>query len=179
MPNNSLLFSFKVKWLEQQVVKKRVKRDRYYTSSQNFNRNFNDPKWKDMWYLVSLHQHWMLLGGKKLNKFCELTLFGRNQTPRIGTFSIASCFIIKVNANQFKYIEIVCGGQFSWNFSFLKVCWDNILWICYYVTMINKKCTAWFFENVILVYLWNLLWNLHVYKWFHSRYFKKLSPKWQ
>lgn len=49
--HRSIVQEANVKWLEQQVVKKRVKRDRYYTSSQNFNRNFNDPKWKDMWYL--------------------------------------------------------------------------------------------------------------------------------
>ena len=32
---------FQVKWAEQQVVKRRVKRDH----------NFNDPKWPRMWYL--------------------------------------------------------------------------------------------------------------------------------
>ncbi|XP_061173193.1 furin-like protease kpc-1 isoform X3 [Saccostrea echinata] len=41
-----------VKWLEQQVVKKRVKRDRYYSSSISFNDKFNDPKWPRMWYLI-------------------------------------------------------------------------------------------------------------------------------
>lgn len=34
-------------------MKKRVKRDRYYSSSINYNSNFNDPKWLRMWYLVS------------------------------------------------------------------------------------------------------------------------------
>ena len=33
---------FQVEWVEQQVIKKRVKRDTY-----------NDPKWPKMWYLVS------------------------------------------------------------------------------------------------------------------------------
>ena len=36
-----------VHWLEQQVVKKRVKRDVYFLH----NYNFNDPKWSRMWYL--------------------------------------------------------------------------------------------------------------------------------
>jgi len=35
-----------VKWLEQQVSKKRVKRD----AAANM---FNDPKWPILWYLVS------------------------------------------------------------------------------------------------------------------------------
>jgi len=35
-----------VKWLEQQVSKKRVKRD----DAANM---FNDPKWPTLWYLVS------------------------------------------------------------------------------------------------------------------------------
>ena len=34
---------FQVKWIEQQVARKRVKRDIV----------FNDPKWPIMWYLVS------------------------------------------------------------------------------------------------------------------------------
>lgn len=36
-----------VHWLEQQVVKKRVKRDIYFPH----NYEFNDPKWSRMWYL--------------------------------------------------------------------------------------------------------------------------------
>ncbi|CAG2240268.1 FURIN [Mytilus edulis] len=36
-----------VHWLEQQVIKKRVKRDIYFPH----NYEFNDPKWSRMWYL--------------------------------------------------------------------------------------------------------------------------------
>ncbi|XP_078313201.1 furin-like protease kpc-1 isoform X2 [Crassostrea virginica] len=49
--HRSIVQEANVKWLEQQVVKKRVKRDRYYSSSINYNSNFNDPKWLRMWYL--------------------------------------------------------------------------------------------------------------------------------
>ena len=38
-------FLFQVKWFQQQVAKKRVKRD-------NQRVKFNDPKWPRMWYLV-------------------------------------------------------------------------------------------------------------------------------
>ncbi|XP_056022622.1 furin-like protease kpc-1 isoform X5 [Ostrea edulis] len=40
-----------VKWVEQQIVKKRVKRNIYYPSSMHFSDKFNDPKWPRMWYL--------------------------------------------------------------------------------------------------------------------------------
>ncbi|XP_048733997.2 furin-like protease kpc-1 isoform X6 [Ostrea edulis] len=41
-----------VKWVEQQIVKKRVKRNIYYPSSMHFSDKFNDPKWPRMWYLT-------------------------------------------------------------------------------------------------------------------------------
>lgn len=43
-------YILKVHWLEQQVIKKRVKRDIYFPH----NYEFNDPKWSRMWYLVGI-----------------------------------------------------------------------------------------------------------------------------
>jgi len=37
---------FQIKWIEQQVVKRRVKRD--------VQSMFNDPQWPQQWYLVSI-----------------------------------------------------------------------------------------------------------------------------
>lgn len=39
---------FQVKWAEQQVIKRRVKRE--------YNTNFNDPLYTDQWYLVSFNK---------------------------------------------------------------------------------------------------------------------------
>jgi len=36
---------FQIKWIEQQIVKRRVKRD--------VRSMFNDPMWPQQWYLVS------------------------------------------------------------------------------------------------------------------------------
>ncbi|GAA6104387.1 proprotein convertase subtilisin/kexin type 6 isoform X1 [Tachysurus ichikawai] len=41
----------KVDWIQQQIVKSRVKR--YARSDPNFI-YFNDPKWSNMWYIVSI-----------------------------------------------------------------------------------------------------------------------------
>lgn len=45
------LSSWKVEWIQQQVVKKRTKRD--YDLSRAQSTYFNDPKWPSMWYMVS------------------------------------------------------------------------------------------------------------------------------
>lgn len=40
-----------MEWIQQQVVKKRTKRD--YDFSRTQSTYFNDPKWPSMWYMVS------------------------------------------------------------------------------------------------------------------------------
>lgn len=45
------LSSWQVEWIQQQVVKKRTKRD--YDLSRAQSTYFNDPKWPSMWYMVS------------------------------------------------------------------------------------------------------------------------------
>lgn len=47
---NSLALFSQVDWIQQQIVKSRVKR--YARSDPNFI-YFNDPKWSNMWYIVS------------------------------------------------------------------------------------------------------------------------------
>lgn len=59
-----LVCVFQVEWIQQQVVKRRIKRDykpapplslsspAYSSSAQN-NIFFNDAKWSSMWYIVS------------------------------------------------------------------------------------------------------------------------------
>lgn len=60
---------FQVEWIQQQVVKRRIKRDykqvppvslsspAYSSPAQN-NIFYNDPKWSSMWYIVStLYTH--------------------------------------------------------------------------------------------------------------------------
>lgn len=44
-------FNFQVLWLEQQVVKSRVKRGGPVGDSKQL--KFNDPLWMQTWYLVS------------------------------------------------------------------------------------------------------------------------------
>jgi len=45
LSDRSVFVVFQVKWMEQQVVKRRVKRD--------VQSMFNDPMWPQQWYLVS------------------------------------------------------------------------------------------------------------------------------
>lgn len=40
-----------MEWIEQQVVKRRIKRD--YKPGGTQSMFFNDPKWQSMWYMVS------------------------------------------------------------------------------------------------------------------------------
>ncbi|KAJ8782297.1 hypothetical protein J1605_010276 [Eschrichtius robustus] len=40
-----------VEWIQQQVVKKRTKRDYDFSHAQST--YFNDPKWPSMWYMTS------------------------------------------------------------------------------------------------------------------------------
>lgn len=51
------LSSWKVEWIQQQVVKKRTKRD--YDLSRAQSTYFNDPKWPSMWYMVSAEEGWL------------------------------------------------------------------------------------------------------------------------
>lgn len=42
---------WQVEWIQQQVVKRRIKRD--YKPGGTQSTYFNDPKWPSMWYMVS------------------------------------------------------------------------------------------------------------------------------
>ena len=54
-----LFFCLQILWTEQQVVKKRIKRDLLdldhdlSSSKHKWNPKFKDPQWPKMWYLVS------------------------------------------------------------------------------------------------------------------------------
>lgn len=43
---------WQVEWIQQQVVKRRIKRD--YKPGGTQSTYFNDPKWPSMWYMVSI-----------------------------------------------------------------------------------------------------------------------------
>lgn len=45
---------WQVEWIQQQVVKRRIKRD--YKPGGTQSTYFNDPKWPSMWYMVSTHR---------------------------------------------------------------------------------------------------------------------------
>ncbi|MBN3289825.1 PCSK5 convertase, partial [Polypterus senegalus] len=47
--HNFISMEPKVEWIQQQVVKRRTKRD--YKASQQLPISFNDPKWQNMWYI--------------------------------------------------------------------------------------------------------------------------------
>lgn len=51
----SICFSgWQVEWIQQQVVKRRIKRD--YKPGGTQSTYFNDPKWPSMWYMVSTYR---------------------------------------------------------------------------------------------------------------------------
>jgi len=45
---------WQVEWIQQQVVKSRIKRD--YKPGGTQSTYFNDPKWPSMWYMVSTYR---------------------------------------------------------------------------------------------------------------------------
>jgi len=59
---------FQVKWLEQQVSKKRVKRDAATSL-------FSDPKWPKLWYLVSLTLHVCYVSLFEMVVYCDVLIF--------------------------------------------------------------------------------------------------------
>ncbi|ERE77605.1 proprotein convertase subtilisin/kexin type 5-like protein [Cricetulus griseus] len=63
-PDQTRLGCTEVEWIQQQVVKKRTKRD--YDLSRAQSTYFNDPKWPSMWYMetpeLSFHDNYYLTG---------------------------------------------------------------------------------------------------------------------
>ena len=63
---NSVVLCFQIDWIEEQIAKKRVKRDSNLDSdgrqtisgSKRKENEFNDPMWPKLWYIVS---HFSLL----------------------------------------------------------------------------------------------------------------------
>ena len=50
-----MVFNYQVKWAEQQHIKYRVKRDAIDQSLFGPHNSPNDPRWSDLWYLVSFN----------------------------------------------------------------------------------------------------------------------------
>lgn len=68
--------SWQVEWIQQQVVKKRTKRDYDFSRAQPT--YFNDPKWPSMWYMVRRPPWGSVVQGTSLGS-------GRTQTQWPGT----------------------------------------------------------------------------------------------
>lgn len=67
-----LLFSMQVEWVQQQQIKKRVKR--HIRADPNLF-HFNDPIWSNMWYLVSTLLNAIILGSCRVHTAgCQMSI---------------------------------------------------------------------------------------------------------
>lgn len=93
-PKGPLLILSQVEWVQQQVVKRRTKRDYKpsypgpvpYSMVQSSSIYFNDAKWSSMWYIVSiLNQHAVHRSSELLTlKYTEVLVF-------VMVFTISYC----------------------------------------------------------------------------------------
>lgn len=93
-----------MKWAKQQIVKRRSKRDliplRARAKSDKV--RFNDVRWPQMWYLVSVNNHTLLTERKLFFPPCEIKLSRcKNNADDIKRLKLSLKFILNLGISHF------------------------------------------------------------------------------